>query len=112
MQSGGTILAVQDATSLNYNTHEKTEGISYISDKTLGLNIHSCLAVSAWGLDQTPYNRVRVKDGSRSHESKKTRVLEEKESYRWVKTPGTSTACLPQGVKVITVCDREGDIAG
>jgi hypothetical protein len=31
---GGTILAVQDTTSLNYHTHEKTEGIGYISDKT------------------------------------------------------------------------------
>jgi hypothetical protein len=36
--------------------------------------------------------------------------LEEKESYRWVKTLETSTACLPEGVKVITVCDREGDM--
>jgi hypothetical protein len=33
---GGTILAVQDTTGVNYNTHLKTEGIGYISDKTLG----------------------------------------------------------------------------
>jgi len=37
-------------------------------------------------------------------------MLEEKESYRWVKALETSTACLPEGVKVITVCDREGDM--
>jgi len=36
-QHGGTILAVQDTTSLNYNTHGKTEGIGYISDKTLDI---------------------------------------------------------------------------
>jgi hypothetical protein len=116
VEHGGTILAVQDTTSLNYNTREKTEGIGYISDKTLGVNIHSCLAVSAGGLalgilDQTSYNRVQAKDESRSHESKKTRVLAEKERYRRVKTLGTSAACLPQGVKVVTVCDREGDMA-
>jgi hypothetical protein len=35
---GGTILAVQDTTGVNYNTHLKTEGIGYISDKTLGVN--------------------------------------------------------------------------
>ena len=35
-QQGGTILAVQDTTSLNYSTHEKTEGIGYIGDKALG----------------------------------------------------------------------------
>jgi hypothetical protein len=43
---GGTILAVQDTTGVNYNTHLKTEGIGYISDKTLGVNVHSCLAVT------------------------------------------------------------------
>jgi hypothetical protein len=34
--SGGTILAVQDTTGVNYNTHLKTEGIGYIGDKTRG----------------------------------------------------------------------------
>jgi hypothetical protein len=34
---GDTILAVQDTTGVNYNTHLKTERIGYISDKTLGL---------------------------------------------------------------------------
>jgi hypothetical protein len=66
VQQGGTIVAVQDTTSLNYNTHENTEGRGYISDKTLGVNIHSCLAVSTEGLafgilDQTSYNRVQAK---------------------------------------------------
>jgi len=114
-QQGGTVLAIQDTMSLNYNTHKKTEGIGYISDKTLGVNIHSCLAVSVEGLplgllDQSSYNREQAKDDSRSHESKKVRALEEKESYRWVKTLETSTADLPQEVKVISVCDREGDM--
>jgi len=115
IQQGGTILAVQDTTSLNYNTHGKTEGIGYISDKTLGVNIHSCLAATTDGLvlgllDQMSYNRMQAKDGTRSHESKKTRALEEKESFRWVKSIETSNACLPETVKVLTVCDREGDM--
>ena len=115
IKSKQTILAVQDTTSLNYNNQEKMEGIGYISDKTLGVNIHSCLAVTADGLtlgllDQTSYNREQAKDDSRTHDSKKTRELEEKESYRWVQTFETSTADLPEGVKVITVCDREGDM--
>jgi hypothetical protein len=84
---GGTILAVQDTTSLNYNTHKKTEGIGYISDKPLGVQIHSCLAVSTEGLvlgvlDQNAYNRIQAKDDSWSHDSKKPRALEEKERYR------------------------------
>jgi hypothetical protein len=73
---GGTILAVQDTTGVNYNTHVKTEGIGYISDKTLGINIHSCIAVTGDGLvlgvlDQSSYNRPESKDESASHDSKK-----------------------------------------
>ena len=115
IESEKTILAIQDTTSLNYNTREKMEGIGYISDKTLGVNIHSCLAVTTDGLTlgllgQTSNNREQAKDDSRTHDSKKTRALEEKESYRWVQTFETSTADLPEGLKVITVCDREGDM--
>jgi hypothetical protein len=101
--------------SLNYNTHEKTEGIGYIGDKTLGVNIHSCLAVSTEGLamgilDQMSYNRVQSKDDSRSHDSKKTRPLREKESCRWVQTLWESTSGLPDGMHTVTVCGREGDM--
>ena len=114
-QQGEVVLAVQDTTSLNYNTHEKTEGIGYISEKTLGVKIHSCLAVTTKGLvlgllDQVPYKRLQGKSDNRSHYSKVTRTLEEKESFRWVKTLETSTLSIPETVKVITVCDREGDM--
>jgi hypothetical protein len=100
MRSGGTIPAVQETTSLNYNTHEKMEGIGHIGGKTLGVNIHCCLAVTAKGLalgipDQTSYNRIQPKDESLSHDSKKTRPLEEKESYRRDQTLWESTSGLP-----------------
>ncbi|MDR1986804.1 MAG: IS4 family transposase, partial [Treponema sp.] len=111
---GGTILAVQDTTGVNYNTPVKTRGIGYVSDKTLGVNIHSCLAVTCDGvvlgvLDQSRYNREEPKDESVSHESKKVRPIEEKESWRWLESLERSTADIPCGVKMITVCDREGD---
>ena len=119
IQSGGTILAVQDTTSLNYNTHEKMEGIGYISEKTLGVNPQLFCAYSrrigAWDIGTNivrPYaGKGGLKsDGSRSHQSKKTRSLEEKESYRWVQTLLESTSNLPDGIHVVTVCDREGDM--
>jgi hypothetical protein len=86
---GGTILAVQDTTGVNYDNHLKTEGIGYISDKTLAVNIHTCLAVTVDGLvlgvlDQSSYNRLEAKDESATHDSKKIRPIEEKESYRSV----------------------------
>jgi len=111
VQSGKTILAVQDTTSLNYNTHAKMKGIGYISDKTLGVNIHTCLAVTTDGLvlgvlSQSSYNRAEAKSRAQTHDVKKTRPLAEKESYRWVKALETSAVFLPEGVKAITVCDQ------
>jgi hypothetical protein len=35
------ILAVQDTMLVPYDRHEKTAGIGWISDKTLGVNVHS-----------------------------------------------------------------------
>jgi hypothetical protein len=103
---GGTILAVQDTTSVNYNTHRKTEGIGYISENTLGVNVHSCLAVTTDGLvlgvlDQSGYNRPEPKDESASHDKKRTRPIEEKESYRWLETMENSTVNIPDEIKVI-----------
>jgi hypothetical protein len=47
----------------------------------------ACLAVSIGGLvlgvlDQSDYSREEVKDKSASHESKKVRPIQEKESFR------------------------------
>jgi hypothetical protein len=112
---GGTILVVQDTTGVNYNRHVKTEGIGYISENTLGINIHSCLAVTADGLvlgvlGQSGYNRSEPKGGPASHAGKRARPVEEKESFRWLETLEKSTADIPAGIRVITVCDREGDM--
>jgi len=111
IESGETILAIQDTSGLNYNTQKKMEGIGYICDKSLGVNMHSCVAVTTKGLSlgllaQSSYNREQAK-GTIHH---RNRALEEKESYRWIETFEKSTAGLPEDVKVITVCDREGDI--
>jgi hypothetical protein len=115
VESEKTILAIKDTTSLNYNTQTKMEGIGYTCEQTLGVNIHSCLAVTADGLvlgvlAQSPYNREQPRDNSRTHDSKKTRLLEEKESFRWVQTLGVSTINVPDEVHIVTVCDREGDM--
>jgi hypothetical protein len=115
IQSEQTILAVQDTTSVNYNKQTKMEGIGYISDKTLGVNIHSCIAVTASGLTlgllaQSSYNRSEPHSRSQTRVSKDARSLEEKESYRWVQTLGASTIDVPCGVHIVTVCDREGDM--
>ena len=112
---GKTILAVQDTTGLNYSTHSKMEGIGYISANTLGANIHTCLAVTADGvvlgvLSQSSHSRPQPCDRTRTHDAKKSRPLEEKESFRWVKALWESAGALPEKQRVVSVCDREGDM--
>ena len=115
IQSERTILAIQDTTSLNYNKQTKMDGIGYIGDRTLGVNIHSCLAVTVEGLTlgllaQSSFNREQSNNHTLTSDGKKRRALTEKESYRWIQTLGASTLELPQGVHIVTVCDREGDM--
>jgi hypothetical protein len=109
-----SLLVVQDAAGVNYSTRMKTEGIGYISGKTLGADVHSGLAVSAGGLaggvlDQSGCNRTEARDESAGHESKKIRPIEEKESFRRLETLERNTLDIPAGVKAITVCGSEGD---
>ena len=76
---------MQDTMGVNYDGHKKTAGIGYISDKTLGVNVHSCLAVSPAGLrlgllSQTSQTGEIRSDTSAEHDQKKGRPIEDKES--------------------------------
>jgi hypothetical protein len=112
---GGTILAVQDTSSINYKNHSKTEGLGYSCDKTLGINLHTCLAVTTDGLvmgllDQSSITRLEKNDESATNTGRKHRKIEDKESYRWLETMRKSCEDIPPNIKVINVCDREGDV--
>jgi hypothetical protein len=116
MEGHPVILAVQDTTSVNYDSLQHMEGLGYISDKTMGVNIHSGLAVTPEGLvlgvlEQTGYNRAEAKNTSRTREQRKNRPITEKESNRWLETMENANRGIPETVKMIHVCDREGDIA-
>jgi hypothetical protein len=115
MSGQPVILAVQDTTSVNYDTQQEMEGNGYISDKTMGVNIHSCLAVTPEGLvlgvlDQMGFNREERKNTSLTREQQKNRPIEEKERNRWLTTMGNADGDLPAAIKVLHVCDREGDM--
>ena len=109
------ILSVQDTMLVPYDGHEKTAGMGWISDKTLGVNVHSCLGVTPTGLTlglltQSCWTREVRSDTSASKDKKRERPIEEKESYRWLETMTESAKNIPDGVKVIHICDREGDM--
>ncbi len=67
MQAHPVVLCAQDTTTLNYSTHPQTRGLGPISnnrDKTLGLLLHSTLALSPavnpWDCSTPRPGRVRA----------------------------------------------------
>ena len=117
----GTILAIQDTSFLNFTDHKKTTGLGIISkyptkssnlNTTKGLAMHTSFAVSLEGLplgllDQIIYARKPLPEGKRN-----TRFtpIEEKESIRWLNALNEINEFSNESqVRVVTVCDREGD---
>ncbi len=122
------ILAIQDTTYLTYGHHKETTGLCALSKNrgkhkediyTLGLIMHSTLAVSFDGLplglvDQKIYSRPEVSEEIKEIKKRTHNItipIEEKDSYRWVESLQQTHAIFQnQTVKPITICDRESDI--
>jgi hypothetical protein len=116
MEGHPLIFAVQDTTSVNYNSQKEMEGNGYIAEQTLGVNIHTCLAVTPEGivlgvLDQTGFNREEPANTGLTKAQQRNRPIEEKESFRWLETMERADRDIPKDIKVLHICDREGDIA-
>lgn len=110
-----TILAVQDTSELNYTSHKKTKGLGeYGTEKnSRGLLVHSNIAVTPEGitlglLAQETWARDPEERGKSNNKHK--RPIEEKESYKWIKSIEESSKEMPEDIRIINVCDREGDI--
>jgi hypothetical protein len=113
------ILAIQDTTTLNYTSHDDTEGLGPINtraDGAQGLHLHSTLAVTSAG---TPLGLLHVKCWARDQETLDTqpvrwkRSITDKESIKWLDSYQAAArvqARLP-GTTVVSVGDRESDLA-
>jgi hypothetical protein len=112
------VLAVQDTTSLNYNSQPAIENLGPIgtrADTWLGLMVHDTMAFSPAGV---PLGLVDVQCWARDPKSfgkkhrRKQLPFEAKESYKWatsVQAAATMQARLPN-TTVVSVGDREADI--
>ena len=117
MKKEKIVLAVQDICYLNYTRHPQTSGLGEIGKKELrqrGIVMHTTLAVTSQGqpigvLTQEFFERPI---GEARHTPAKLQKLpiEEKESHCWIKAFEQTIALRPEGVQVVTVCDREADI--
>ena len=122
-----TILAIQDTCYISYKNHKNTTGLGIIASRvrskstnfrTPGLIMHTSFAISTDGL---PLGLLDQKINTRPEVSKELKELkkrshnialpiEEKESIRWLKSLECSNSLGLEGTKIVTVCDREGDI--
>ena len=108
------VLLIEDTTDVNLNGHKKTSNLGYCSEHVRGIQTHSCIATTTEGvplglLHQQYHTREEPKS-TLSAAEKRARPIEERESFRWLKTARAAVSALPQGVAPIIVCDREGDI--
>jgi hypothetical protein len=117
MKKHALVLAIQDTTFLNYTHHPQTAGLGEIGTKEQnqrGFGLHTTLAVTAQGqplgvLLQQFIERP-IGEPARTAAELRKLPIEEKESYRWIEAFQKTIALTPEGVQVVTVCDREADI--
>lgn len=113
------VLCAQDTTTLNYSTHPQTQGLGPISnnrDKTIGLLLHSTLALSPTGqplglLHARSWARSTRTFGRSSNARNRT-PRAQKESQKWMDSFLACQAVAWQcpHTTLVNVADREGDL--
>ncbi len=108
------VFAIQDTTYLDYTHHPLTEGLGPIGTKSqhiYGFVKHTTLVVTASGLPLGCLtDAVWVRDAPKRNRRKANTPLTEKESYKWIEALNQTQVHTPDGVEVISICDREADI--
>jgi hypothetical protein len=110
------VLAVQDTTTLNYSTHPKTRGLGPIgshSAKTIGLLLHSTLAITPTGQSLGfLHAAVRARRRSGMAAQRHRRKLAQKESHKWVESLSACQELAPRcpQTMLVNMTDREGDL--
>ena len=132
------VLCVQDTTELDYSPHPETEGLGPIGNDregSLGLLVHDTMAftldgtplglldVQSWARDpDTPRigyapetaaeQEAKRKERERKDQIRKKAPIEDKESYKWLKSFEAVAAVQKQcpGTRLVSMGDREADI--
>jgi len=117
MKGHKVVLAIQDTTFFNFTHHPETQGLGEIGTKgknQRGFGLHSTLAVTPsgqpLGLLVQAYLERPIGEPAHKPEEMRKLPIEDKESYRWLQAFEKTIALAPEGVQVVTVCDREADI--
>jgi len=117
-QEQAIVLAVQDSSSLSFTTHPQTKGLGPIrnkADSSRGVWLHTTMALSVEGVslgivDAQSWARNPEELGKSRDRHRKP--IEEKESYKWLKSfEATERASqqTPQS-QWVSIGDRESDL--
>jgi len=112
------VLSVQDTTSLNYTAHPLTRDMGPINtkgDKGTGLEVHDTMAFTPEGV---PLGLLDVQCWARDPETagqsarRKERPIEEKESFKWIRSYRATAEIqkLCPKTMLVSVGDRESDV--
>jgi hypothetical protein len=107
------LLVMQDTMALSFNTCPQTEGLGPLGKAgTHGLLVHSGLAVTPEGLPLgIVYQDVWAREEEeRKRQTRRKRLVEEKESFRWLETVDAVESLLPRDIEVWVAGDREADM--
>ncbi len=114
LQAERTVLCVQDGTELNFAEHPGCAGLGYIgkhkrSEGTLGLHMHSTLAVSPEGI---PLGLLHIQYDAPDGQAQRGRPLEERKTFRWMRGLRDCAEVAGQlaGPRLVAVMDREADV--
>ncbi|WP_366637078.1 IS4 family transposase, partial [Aquisalimonas sp.] len=113
MQAQSTVLCIADGTDVNFTTRPQTTGLGVIGGnqtgaQSLGLHLHSTLAVTGDGL---PLGVLRTRFDALEPSRGKAQAAEEKKSFRWIEGLRDCAAlaeALPK-TRLVHVLDREAD---
>jgi hypothetical protein len=118
-QAEAVVLAVQDTTDLNYSAHPATAQLGPISEKKtaqVGMLVHDTML---YNLEGTPLGLLDVQCWVReeeklslTREESYQRPIEQKESYKWLRSFAAASRLQQRSPKtqVVSVGDRESDV--
>ncbi len=111
------VLSVNDTTSMNLSTHEATKGLGCLLTEQGedGYFLHDTVVFTTAGiplgvLDAQTWARDPKEHGKKA--KRKQRPIEEKESYKWLRSLQATARAMKEasGVNWVSVGDREADI--
>lgn len=119
MMDQKTVLCIQDGSELNYTNLDRCKDLGFLKSnqtgaKTMGLNLHSTLAVTTNGLPLGVLKSQAIAPKPKDSDDKRkpsSIPIEEKKSFLWIEHHRDLVELSREipTTKLINVCDREAD---